>query len=174
MVVPWICNTCRLCRYVRLWLGERRPLKPWLAGPVRVWLEPGGREHNGAPDVGPIRRWRAARSKGLGCLKVCSFVRIWVSAESVPVSALLSQAQGGGPVKPSKRSLISLAFFFVSSLVAPSFVWSFYRASHIHRSPRKACFQEKAACLGFHFPIPPMEWSSKWPHFACLGGALFP
>jgi hypothetical protein len=112
MVVPWICNTCRLCRYVRLWLGERRPLKPWLAGPVRVWLEPGGREHNGAPDVGPIRRWRAARSKGLGCLKVCSFVRIWVSAESVPVSALLSQAQGGGPVKPSKRSLISLVFFY--------------------------------------------------------------
>lgn len=106
-----ICISCHSSRRI-----PENDASGWVsgAGPARVWLEPWRERTNitGLRTLDPIRRWRAARSKGLGCLKVCSFVRIWVSAESVPVSALLSQAQGGGPVKPSKRSLISLVFFY--------------------------------------------------------------
>jgi hypothetical protein len=115
----------------------------------------------------------SAEQRSLGCLKACSFVRIRVSAESVPVSALLSQAQGGGPVKPSKRSLISLAFYFFCFLACCAVFCLEFLPCVPHPSvAEKGVFPRESGLPRVPLPTDGMEL--KVASFRLPRGALFP
>jgi hypothetical protein len=62
-----------------------------------------------------------------------------------------------GPRSNLQSGGLFLYCLLFSSLGAPSFVWIFHRASHNHRSPGKACFQEKAASASGSLFSPPVD-----------------